>query len=54
MYHVSELFRPEKIAEVEMSFKMDWKFMIVASVIFLMSYIFKYGAELQKLSDETL
>lgn len=54
MYHVSELFHPEKITEVEMSFKMDWKFMIVASVIFLMSYIFKYGAELQKLSDETL
>ena len=54
MYHISELFHPEKITEVEMSFKMDWKFMIVASVIFLMSYIFKYGAELQKLSDETL
>ena len=54
MYHISELFHPEKITEVEMSFKMDWKFMIAASVIFLMSYIFKYGAELQKLSDETL
>ena len=53
-YHVSELFHPERVNEVEMMLKMDWKFLIVASVIFLMSYIFKYGAELQKLSDETL
>lgn len=53
-YHVSELFRPERITEVDMSLKMDWKFLMVAAIIFLMSYIFQYGAELQKLSDETL
>ena len=53
-YQVSELFRPERVDEVELTLKMDWKFLAVAAVVFLMSYIFQYGTELQKLSDETL
>jgi len=53
-YHISELFRPERITDIELSVTLDTKFLIIAAMIFLMSYIFQYGAELQKLSDETL
>lgn len=53
-YHISELFRPEKITGVELSVTLDTTFLVIAAVIFLLSYIFQYGAELQKLSDETL
>ena len=53
-YRVSELFRPEIITHVELSISLDTTFLVIATVIFLLSYIFRYGAELQKLSDETL
>lgn len=51
---ISEMFRPERITGVELEVTLDTTFLIIAAVIFLLSYIFKYGAELQKLSDETL
>ena len=53
-YRVSELFRPEIITHVELSISLDTTFLVITTVIFLLSYIFQYGAELQKLSDETL
>ncbi len=53
-YHISELFQPERVTGVELSVTLDTKFLIIAAMIFLMSYIFQYGAELQRLSDETL
>ena len=53
-YQISEMFRPERITGVELEVTLDTTFLIIAAVIFLLSYIFKYGAELQKLSDETL
>lgn len=53
-YKISEMFRPERITGVELEITLDTTFLIIAAVIFLLSYIFKYGAELQKLSDETL
>lgn len=53
-YHISEVFRPEIITNVELSVSLDTTFLVIASVFFLLSYIFQYGAELQKLSDETL
>lgn len=53
-YQISELFRPEMITKVELSVSLDTTFLVIAAVIFLLSYIFQYGAELQKLSDETL
>lgn len=54
VYEISEMFRPERITGVELEVTLDTTFLIIAAVIFLLSYIFKYGAELQKLSDETL
>ena len=53
-YQISELFRPEMITKVELSVSLDTTFLVIDAVIFLLSYIFQYGAELQKLSDETL
>jgi len=53
-YQINELFRPEMITNVELSVSLDTTFLVIAAVIFLLSYIFQYGAELQKLSDETL
>lgn len=53
-YHISELFRPEIVTSVELSASLDTTFLVIAAVFFLLSYIFQYGAELQKLSDETL
>ena len=53
-YHISELFRPEIVTKVELTASLDTTFLIIAAVFFLLSYIFQYGAELQKLSDETL
>lgn len=54
VYHISELFRPEIVTSVELSSSLDTTFLIIAAVFFLLSYIFQYGEELQKLSDETL
>ena len=34
--------------------QIDITFLVVAAVVFLFSYIFRYGEELQRLSDETL
>ncbi|MBR4983774.1 MAG: DUF2975 domain-containing protein [Lachnospiraceae bacterium] len=53
-YHIRELFRPEIVTSVELSASLDTTFLVIAAVFFLLSYIFQYGAELQKLSDETL
>ena len=53
-YQINELFRPEMITNVELSVSLDTTFLVIAAVIFLLSYIFQYGTELQKLSDETL
>ena len=54
VYQIREMFRPERITEVELEVKLDTTFLLIAAVIFLLSYIFQYGAELQRLSDETL
>jgi hypothetical protein len=33
---------------------MDISFLICSGILLLLSYIFRYGSELQQLSDETL
>ncbi len=51
---ISELFISEKITHISFEYEFETGFILAAVVIFLLSYIFKYGAELQKQSDETL
>ena len=53
-YNLIELFLSDKITGVSVTYSCDLSFLIYALVLFLMSFIFQYGSELQKLSDETL
>lgn len=53
-YDFSTLFLSDKITGVSVETTIDLTFLIVAAVVFLLSYIFRYGASLQQLSDETL
>ena len=43
-----------QIVSVTANFSVDLTFLLVFFLLMLTSYIFRYGAELQKLSDETL
>lgn len=53
-YDVASLLVSEKILHVTVNFNIDLSFIIVAAVLLLMSYVFRYGEELQLMSDETL
>ena len=53
-HNLNELFLSDKITGVSVTYSCDLSFLIYALVLFLMSFIFQYGSELQKLSDETL
>lgn len=44
----------EKITHVTYNAEFDLTFLIVAAVLYLLSWIFRYGEELQQLSDETV
>ena len=48
------LFLSDKIIDVSTIFTFDYSFIIICAVVYLFSLIFKYGVELQKLSDETI
>lgn len=53
-YDLHLLLLSEKITHLEFFFTFDPTFLVVAAVFLLLSYIFRYGEELQQLSDETL
>lgn len=40
--------------QIAVEYRTDAAFLVIALLLFLLSYIFRYGEELQKLSDETL
>lgn len=42
------------VSNVTTKFTFDFNFILLSAVIYLLSYIFRYGAQLQQLSDETL
>lgn len=44
----------EKITHVNVNTSFDPSFLIIPAVFFLLAYVFKYGEQLQTLSDETL
>ena len=44
----------EKITHVNLNTTFDFSFLIIPAVFFLLAYVFKYGEQLQTLSDETL
>ena len=53
-FNLSALLSNDKITLVTFNYSFDATFLLIAAVLFLMSYIFSYGTELQQLSDETL
>lgn len=54
VFGVPELLISEKITHVGGMFTVDLTFLIYWAVLMLLSYVFRYGEELQQLSDETL
>lgn len=53
-YDLHLLLLSEKIPHLEFRFSFDLTFLLAAAVFLLMSHIFRYGEQLQRLSDETL
>lgn len=53
-YQLSNLFIGSSITKVTFEHQWDNTFLIVAIVVFILSGVFRYGEELQQLSDETL
>lgn len=54
MYDMKALFLSEKITSVTTSYQLDLTFVLYALVLMGLACIFRYGQELQQLSDETL
>nr|MBR4280451.1 hypothetical protein [Clostridia bacterium] len=54
MYRIETLLISEKITHVDINASFDLGILIIPAVFFLLAYVFKYGEQLQVLSDETL
>lgn len=53
-YSIDTLFTSAAITKTEFVFTMNFDFVLIACVVFFLSYIFTYGQVLQQESDETL
>lgn len=53
-FGLEELLISEKVTRITITTDIDLTFLIVAAVLYLLSCVFRYGEELQQLSDETL
>ena len=53
-FDLTTLFLNENVVDVNIMFTFDLSFVMVFVIVYLLSLIFRYGVELQKLSDETL
>ncbi|MBR6826252.1 MAG: hypothetical protein IKM59_06860 [Oscillospiraceae bacterium] len=51
---LNQLVEGSGITKISYEIGSDMTFLLVAGVLFLLSYVFRYAQELQKLSDETL
>lgn len=54
VYDLPNLLVSEKIVHIGGMFTLDPAFLIYWAILMLLSYVFRYGEELQQLSDETL
>ena len=54
VYDLPGMLISEKIAHVGGMFTVDPAFLIYWAILLLLSYVFRYGEQLQQLSDETL
>ena len=53
-YDLHLLLLSEKIPHLDFHITFDLTFLFIAAILLLLSYIFRYGEEVQQLSDETL
>lgn len=53
-FHMEDLFNSNLVSGITVEYTIDLWFVVVFIILQLMSYVFKYGEELQQLSDETL
>ena len=51
---LDSLFNPQLVAGYTVEHVMNMNFILLFAVLYLMSHVFRYGEELQQLSDETL
>ena len=54
VYDLPGLLLSDKIIHVSSMFTVDLTFVIYWAILLLLSYVFRYGQQLQQLSDETL
>lgn len=54
LFDIPNLLLSDKITQVTVNYEFDLTYLVLAAVLLLMSYVFRYGEELQQLSDETL
>ena len=54
VYGLPDLLIGEKILHITANFRIELSFLICWVILVLLSYIFRYGEQLQQLSDETL
>ena len=54
VYDLPSLLIGEKITHVGGMFSVDLTFLVYWAILLLLSYVFRYGEQLQQLSDETL
>lgn len=53
-YDLTAFFAESAITGYRLNYVIDLNFIVTACVLFLLSYVFRYGEELQRESDETL
>lgn len=53
-YHIEKLLDDSVVKSISYDYKIGLWFVVAALVLFFLSYIFQYGEELQRESDETL
>lgn len=53
-YDLTSVLLSDKITHISFNVPFDADFLVVGAVLLLASYIFRYGEQLQQLSDETL
>lgn len=53
-FRLHELLLSPNLKKVSFDFEFDFYFLVIAGMMFLLSYIFSYGQKLQQESDETL
>ncbi|MBE6036371.1 MAG: hypothetical protein E7223_01950 [Clostridiales bacterium] len=54
VFGLDQLAGSDALQSISINYNLDLTFLAVFGLLMLMSYVFNYGAELQKLSDETL